>query len=639
MDTKVDQIMLSNIRTFSPTLVNELRLGANLFDNGKVSYFNGVRNVTEELGIPGLNPPIEAAWGTPGVGMAGQSTVTGWGESTGGPFINHNRTYQILDNVSWIHGNHTIRFGGEIADRRFNQIGNQFPRGLVQFNSRFTAHPQNLGGSGEAFASGLLGWMDEATRAAGIANVQFRQRSLALYAEDTWKINPKLTMNLGLRYEYTPPFQDRYRGVFNVKMYCPGVDDTGIDENCQVPTQVRPGDGPVFEGMGFHLSDIVPVEAGDDVLFNHALVQKDTNDLAPRIGFAYQMNAKTTIRTGYGIYYAQDTGNPIFDMGRNFGARQSARSNDVYPEVNLSDPWGGILPGQCSGWDGPCFNALYTFGNDARRRTPYVQQFMFNVQRQLTDTLLVEVGYSGNIGKKLQRMYGFNTPTERADPTDLSSQNDRRPWGGDIFGRIQTIANVSNSWYNAGAIKIQQRTKNGLTYLFGYTFARAIDQGSGIRTQSGDVLFPPSSYNLGAEKGLAQFHQKHRMTASILYDIPLTFENRVVEALAGGWQVGSIITIATGQAFDGGSCGDTNGNSQNNRGDATGAFFRVDNPTADRFYSCSTPADGPRAGCYHLRRSGDDQRLDSTMRSPPARATSGAALTSTPASATGTSRR
>ncbi len=162
-----------------------------------------------------------------------------------------------------------------------------------------------------------------------------------LYAEDTWKVTPKLTMNIGLRYEYTPPFQDRYRGVFNVQMFCPGVDETGIDENCQTPIQVRPGDGPVFEGMGFRLADFVPVAAGDDVLFNHALVQRDTNDFAPRLGFAYQMDDKTTIRTGYGIYYAQDTGNPIFDMGRNFGARQSARSNDVFAEVNVSDPLGG----------------------------------------------------------------------------------------------------------------------------------------------------------------------------------------------------------------------------------------------------------------------------------------------------------
>ncbi len=594
VDTKVDQFMMSNVRTFSPTVVNELRLGANFFDNGRVTIFNGVRDVTSELGIPGLNPPVQAAWGSPNVGMSGTSTVRGWGETTSGPFIVHNRTYQILDNLSWIRGKHTIKFGGELADRRFNQVGNQFSRGNLAFNGRFTASPDPdlFAETGEAFASGLLGWMSEATRAAGIANVQFRQNSFALYAEDSWKATSKLTVTLGVRYEYTPPFKDRYRGIFNIKLSCPGVDNTGIDESCPVPVQVRPGSGPVFEGMGFRLADFVPVASGDDVLFNHALVQRDTNDFAPRIGFAYQLGDKTTIRTGYGVYYSQDTGNPIFDMGRNFGARQSARSADVRPEVNLDDPWGGIPAGQCSGWDGPCFNALYTFGNDARRRTPYIQQYMLNIQRQLTDTLMLEVGYSGNLGRKLQRMYGFNTPTQRADPTDRTSLANRRPWGQKFFGRIQTIGNVSNSNYNALAVKLQQRHSSGLTYLLGYTFGRSIDGGSAIRTNSGDNLFPVDSYDLRNERGLSQFQTKHRFTGSIIYDIPLKFQNRVAQTLAGGWQVGSIVTIATGQPFNGGSCGDLNSNSQSgNRGDATGVDFLADNPSADRFFTLD-PTDG-----------------------------------------------
>jgi len=589
VETAVDQIMFSNIRTFSPTLVNELRMGANLFDNGRVTIFNGVRDVTSELGIPGLNSPIQAAWGTPQVGMA-NSTVNGWGETTSGPFINANRTYQILDNVSWIRGKHTIKFGGEVADRRYNQVGNQFPRGNLQFNGLFTADPQNRANTGEGFASGLLGWMSEATRAAGIANVQFRQNSFSLYLQDEWKITPKLNISMGIRYEYTPPFKDRYRGIFNIQMFCPGVDNTGIDENCQLPVQVRPGDGPVFEGMGFRLADFVPVAAGDDILFNHALQQIDTNDFGPRFGLAYQLDDRTTIRTGYGVYYSQDTGNPVFDMGRNFGARQTA-NDSTFPTVNLDDPWGGIPAGQCSGWDGPCFNGLYTFGNDPRRRTPYVQQFLFNVQRQVTDTLLVEVGYSGNLGRKLQRMYGFNTPLERSSPTDLTTQNDRRPWGGDVYNRIQTIGNVSNSNYNALALKLQQRHDNGLTYLLGYTWGRSIDGGSGIRTNSGDNLFPASSYNLRAERGLSQFHTKHRFTGSVIYDIPLKFENRLAEALAGGWQVGTIMTIGTGQPFNPGNCGDLNGNRQGNRGDATGADYRADNQTADTFFRID-PTDG-----------------------------------------------
>ena len=128
--------MLSNIKTFSPTLVNELRLGANFFDNDRLTFFNGIRDVTSELGIPGLDSPIETAWGTPQISFAGNREITNWGEQTGGPFVNRNRTYQIVDNVSYIRGRHTFKYGGDIVDRHFNQVGNQFPRGNFQFPSR-----------------------------------------------------------------------------------------------------------------------------------------------------------------------------------------------------------------------------------------------------------------------------------------------------------------------------------------------------------------------------------------------------------------------------------------------------------------------------------------------------------------------
>lgn len=597
VETKVDQFMLSNIYTLSPTIVNELRLGANLFDNSALTALNGIRDVSGELGIPGLISPIEAAWGTPRIGMSG-SIVRAWGESTGGPFINNNRTYQIVDNMSVIRGSHTIKFGGEVGDVRYNQVGNQFPRGLLQFSSRGTANPNDFENTGDAFASGLLGWMDEATRSLGIANVQFRQKYFHLYAEDTWRINSKLTMNLGVRYEYTPPFQDRYRGIMNFRFECPGVDETGIDEACPVPVQVRPGDGDFHEGLLVHLADNVPTDTGDDALFNHATIKRDTNDWGPRIGFAYQPDQKTTIRTGFGVYYSQDTGNPIFDMGRNFGFRQSARGLETRPTVNLDSPWATAAGGggaQCSNWDGPCVNGLYSFSNDARRKTPNVMQFLFNIQRQLTDTALVEVGYSGNQGRNLQRMFGYNDPVQRADPTDLSSVDQRRPWGGNIYGRIQTIGGVSSSSYNALALKFRQRNQNGLTYLFGYTWSRAIDYGSAIRNNGGDTLFPASEYNFGLERGLSQFHTGHRVTASILYDLPISFENRVLEAIAGGWQLGSILTFSTGTPLDADNCGDIDSNTLRTRGDANGVSPFVDNPTPQEFF-VRDPTDGRGPG-------------------------------------------
>ena len=594
--TKVDQYMLSNTRTFSPTVVNELRLGANVFDNDNLTKFNGIRDVTAELGIPGLNSPIEIAWGTPAVGMTGQGFNAGWGEATEAPFVNRSRTYQIFDNLSWIRGNHTFKFGGEIGQRRYNVVGNQFPRGLLQFNSRATALPSRLQDTGDRFASGLLGWMDEATRALGLANVQLRQTAIHVYAEDTWKVTPKLTMNFGLRYEYTPPFSDRYRGIMNVKMYCPGVDEGGLNPECGTPAMVRPGEGDFYENLQVRFADNIPTLAGDDVMHNHATIRNDTNDFAPRIGFAYQLNGKTTIRTGYGVFYTQDTSNPMFDMGRNFGFRESARGLDAIQTVNLDNPWGasGASGLQCSNWDGVCVARLYTLAFDENRRTPYVQQYMFNVQHQLDPSTLIEVGYSGNLGRKIQRMRAYNEPVNKANAQDQSSQLARIPWR-DEYGRIQTIDNTVNSNYNALALKFQRRFTQGLTYLVGYTWSRAIDTGSGLRTNDGDNLFPASSYELFRERGLSQFHTANRWTASVLYELPFKFENNIAEAIAGGWQVGSIITISDGTPFNGGNCGDLDGNQQGNRGEATGISPFLDNPTNIEFFRKADSGRGPAA--------------------------------------------
>jgi len=209
---------------------------------------------------------------------------------------------------------------------------------------------------------------------------------------------------------------------------------------------------------------------------------------------------------------------------------------------------------------------------------------MFNVQRQLTDTMMIEVGYMGNAGHKLQRMFGYNTPTERAGPTDLTTLNNRRPWGSEVYGRIQTIGNVVNSNYNALSVKIQQRYSSGLTYLIGYTWAKAIDNGSAIRTNSGDNLFPSSSYDRRPERGPSQFDTNQRFTASLLYDIPLKFENSLIETIAGGWQIGSIITLSSGTPINGGTCGDLNSSGQGNRGDLIGDPHLA-NPTPQEFYA------------------------------------------------------
>jgi hypothetical protein len=198
---------------------------------------------------------------------------------------------------------------------------------------------------------------------------------------------------------------------------------------------------------------------------------------------------------------------------------------------------------------------------------------------------MVEVGYQGNKGTKIQRMYGFNKAVNKSGPNDKRTLTQRQPFGANVFGVIQTIGGGVNSNYNSLALKVQQRMAKGVTYLIGYTWSRAIDSGSAIRTNSGDNLFPTNNYDFSLERGLSQFHSAHRLTASIIYQLPIRFNNRILQTAIGGWQTGSIITIATGNPFNGGGCGDLNQVGEGNRGDATGISLWPDTKSQETYFA------------------------------------------------------
>jgi hypothetical protein len=123
--TKTYQAMISNTRTFSPTVVNEFRFGYTQFQNDQLFRYAYERDITSELGIVGLDSPAEAAWGTPSIGLG--LGLTSFGEPVNGPFVERSHIFQWLDNLSMVRGNHSLKFGGEIRRNRFNEFGNAFP--------------------------------------------------------------------------------------------------------------------------------------------------------------------------------------------------------------------------------------------------------------------------------------------------------------------------------------------------------------------------------------------------------------------------------------------------------------------------------------------------------------------------------
>jgi len=180
--------------------------------------------------------------------------------------------------------------------------------------------------------------------------------------------------------------------------------------------------------MGFHYADDVPIQVGDRYM-GHALVAPDNNDFSPRVGLAYSPTGRWTFRSGFGVFYARDIGNTVFDMARNLGGRGQFAANTEIPNSPIEDPWGSLRGvASCSGWSGLCSVQPQIFTQPYNTRTPYVLEWLFNIQRQLSQNILLEVSYQGSESHKLQGQRYYNQAVPRAGLADATNPWRRAPF-------------------------------------------------------------------------------------------------------------------------------------------------------------------------------------------------------------------
>jgi hypothetical protein len=533
LDTRVHQVALGNTLTLSSTLVNEFRFGYNYFFNTYGRELANVRDVVTELGIPGIATFSPEAWGIPSISITGFS---GFGDDTEGPYTNRNHAFEFNDSLSWIRGRHSLKIGGSLRYDMYNQVGNQFARGNFQFQPIAT---------GYAFADFLLGYTQQDESAVALAVTQFRSLSQAYYFSDTWKLRSDMTFDLGLRYEYTPPWFDANGTLMNASIPCRDTTPNVQNLACH-PTLVRIGSGDVYEGTVLRFAPNIQVAR--DGRLGDRLIYDDKTNFAPRIGWAWNPSEKWSYRAGTGIFYMQDTGNPRFDMARNLSGRRRDNTLLLTPDLTLDQPFRGVGTANDCGVAPPlvCLTNVYVLGNDPNRKTPFMLQYLFNVQRELDSSTALEVGYLGSHSYRLERMYDLNETTPSADNTSVQS---RKPYP--EFTKVQEIGNVAEAKYNSLAVKLTRRLHQGLSVLAGYTLSKSEDNGSGIRTLGGDTLFPQNSFCLDCEWGLSIFDVRHRFVASILYELPFgqgkPFAQTGVGAkMLGGWQLSTIINKSSG---------------------------------------------------------------------------------------------
>lgn len=529
--TQAQQVIIANTRILSPSVVNEFRAGYNLFKNDSVQENANVNNVIGQIGgIPGIAIPTPIIYGIPNIGITG---YTGFGDIQAAPNVSRQNAYQWVDNMSMLRGQHSIRFGVDIRREQFNQTGNQFPRGSFSFSGQATQNPQSTSNTGNGMADFLLGQVRTSSGALGLAVAQLRGTRQYYYFDDTWKINSKLTLSLGLRYELAPPYYDKHYGAIN-------VDIPSLSDPTRRPTLVRAGTGNFFEGLTFTLGP--EVQVARDGRLGRSLVKTDYSNIAPRVGLAYSVSRKLVIRSGFGRFFATDIGNSSYDLARNLFVRRTATADSNFPNLTIDNPF------QSAGVQNVV--APLPLGTCYCLERPYVFQYLFNIQYEVTKNSVLEVGYSGSQGHKLAKYIGRNFPAP--GPGNVQS---RRPYT--EFANIFYMESGVNSNYNALTAKLTERMARTLTAIVSYTYSKSIDNGSSVRGRSGDAASENSQnpYDQRAERGVSIFNSPQRFSTSLIWEPPvgkgrwLLSKGGVPGAILGNWQIGSIFTAISGFPF------------------------------------------------------------------------------------------
>jgi Carboxypeptidase regulatory-like domain len=571
--TTVRQAVVGNTYTISPTVVNQARFAWDQFDNAIEGYYANTTNVQATLGITGLYAASPVAYGLPTVGLGGG--VSGFGG--GSPYVTKDQIFQGTDSLSIIRGRHTITVGGEIRRDRYNQNGNQKATGEVDFDGASTNNPGNPAATGYITADFMLGFLSQYYRVIALANGQLRRNAYAAFIQDDWKATSKITVNAGLRYENARPWVDKYYQMFGTDLAggigvatAPwgGLGTTPASTLIPNTTPVvitRPGPGNFYDGVNFRYANAVDcneigvcdsqtVQRGNQYMGN-SLVQANNLSFGPRVGINYSPTSLTTFRAAYGIFFAQDIGNPLFDQARNLGGKDGTPVPTNARTVTLNSPWASeasTSPVNCPGWTGACLIApqIQTFAQ--HNVVPYVEQYLLNVQHQVNQDTVLEFGYLGNAGHHLNRDVLYNQAIPKSGPTDPTTITQRKPFP--AYGNFQTDATVVNSTYNAFSVKLSQRVAHGLSYLVGFTWSKSIDDGSAVRPNGNNIFIPTNTYNLRAERGVSQFDLPHRFVASYLYALPFGRGQRfastgLLNYIIGGWQFGGILTLADGTGY------------------------------------------------------------------------------------------
>lgn len=548
---------LGYTRTFSPTLVNELR-----FAWTRMTMSQDATLPRDEI-IPGtLDPNVRSS--IPTFAVTGYATIGQQAITNNVPMTKISAVWDISDNMSKSIGRHMLKFGADVQAIRPATFATMRGRGAFGFNGVFTQNPQGRARTGNSVADLLLGTANTLDTGTTTDSAE-RGRYIGLYFQDEWAITRSLTLTLGLRYELFYPYTEIQNRMANFIL--------------------DPGD-PLFGSF---------ILAGDSRR-PRSLLELDKNNFGPRAGLAWRVPGVKgmVVRASYGIFYAQDTGLGVIDrMTGNppfygYGS-VSVVSDQIYPSTGYVLSSGVTVPRFP-----PIDPAKFTLDPKAtsplrswyqRYTIPYTQQWNLNVQKQLPWNLVWETSYVGNSALKIWGRAEGNQPLVNGP----GSPNTRRPLSQYTVASIGYLEPWGRGIYHGMSSRLEKRFGAGLSFISSFTWGRAIDlqnQGINVGSAAGDTV--QNAYNRNLNRGLSDNNVPHRLAVSAVWDLPFgpgrRFASRgAAGQVAGNWQLSAVYQTQDGIAFTPVLSFDNANAGTQSRPDRV-CHGSLDNPTLSRYF-------------------------------------------------------
>ena len=508
------QVAISDNYVISARTINEVRLGWNRRKNTRLPDSLG-QNWAAKFGIPNVSPDTMPIFQTSGGGQF-------YFRFPEGETVNVNANASIQDNLSMIRGRHTFKTGYELLKTSINSHLEARPGGTYLLGgTEFPFTP----GTGNTFASFLLGGVVRADFSKALATWLPTWWSHALYFQDDWKVNGKLTLNLGLRWQTESPYQTKYG------------QQSRFD-----PTATDPLSG--LKGALLHPKG--------------ALAKRDANNFQPRVGLAYSFRPNWVFRGGFTVNTLDLWTNGLRENFDEYLATASIQKPTGNPDIAFRLSQGppsfafNIQPDGSAPFIGSNYSGRSASYYDPNMRSPYVMNWNGGIQRQLGREYLLEVTYQGSAGVGLLNRWDINQiPLDiSSDPARLvtirNAAQNFKPYP--QFGSVQHYSNYGHSSFHSGTVKVEKRMSQGFSFTSFYTWGKSIDEASDD-SGAGGVTF----YNRRLEKARSNYDVAHRWVTYAIYDLPfgkgkkwMNHSNAVLNNVLGNWQLAAIQTVETG---------------------------------------------------------------------------------------------